>query len=131
MKYAAVTLIVGVFAVNFGYRWMAEGTRFSQAAMFYMLSGVWTAILSAIVFLFACGQKRGFWRWLVLSAMAISILEGLENSACRFLIMDIKAVPTNVNLCDYVTGLPVTAVSVGLYLIFISWGAGHELKRTR
>ena len=128
MKIAAFTLILGVFVANFLYRHLAEGTRFSHAAMYYMLSGLWIAVLSAFLFLVFSSQRPGFWRWLGMFAMFVSVSESLQTSVCRFAVADIKAVPANVNLCDYVTGLPVGASMVALYLLIIVWRARHALK---
>lgn len=119
MKYLAFTLLLGVFVMNYGYRELAEGTRFSQAAVFYMLMGIWIAYLAAIALAWAYHSPVSVWRVLAIDGALIAVIEALQMPVCRYPITDIRAVPTNVNLCDYVTGLPVYLTMLCLYLIII------------
>lgn len=118
MKGFAVLLIVGVFFAHDGANWLAEGSRFSPAAVFYMLQGIWTALLSALLLALVWAAKPSIWRSLCIAALVISIVEGLQIPACRFFVDDIYALAkSGMNTCDYVTRLPVSAVTISLELI--------------
>ncbi len=88
-------------------------------------------MLCGLLLLIFFNQRQTAWTGVAIGACCIGILESLQISVCRMVVGDMKTVPTNVNLCDHVTGLPVGAVMVSLYLIIICWSLGHAIKRTR
>ena len=128
MRAVAIILIVGVFLVHDGENWLAHGTRFSPAAVFYMLQGAWTVVLSACLLLFMLSAVPTVWRNLASAALVISIVEGSLIPVCRLAVTDIKAVPSGVSLCDYVTGLPVHAVLLCLEVFAVCWIAGVGIR---
>ncbi len=125
MRAIAIVLVVGVFLAHDAANWIADGSRFTPAAVFYMLHGAWEATLSALLLAVLVVVKASMWRDLAVAALVISIVEALQMTACRLAISDIKAVPRGVSLCDYATGLPVHGVLLTLevFAIFFIMGA--------
>lgn len=128
MRLVAIILIVGVFLVHDGANWLADGSRFTPAAVFYMLHGAWGAVLSAALLLVLVAATASVWRDLAIAALVISIIEGLQIPACRLAVSDIKAVPRGMSLCDHVTGLPVHAVLLTLEMLALCWIIGSWLR---
>ncbi|MFA6168947.1 MAG: hypothetical protein WC700_20140 [Gemmatimonadaceae bacterium] len=127
MRFLALILLAGAFLRHGTANWLAEGSSMSAAAWFYVLGGAWEAVLCAVILLMVYGYHRTIWRVMAATALVIGILEGAQMSVCRLAITDIRAVPAGVNLCDYATGLPVGAVMLTLYLLFICYELGRTL----
>lgn len=127
MKLIAFALLVGVFLRHSGHHWLASD-GYSPAAVFYMLGGLWEALLCAVGAAVAYGYRASIWRAVALSALVIGALEGLQVTGCRLAVSDIRAVPKGANLCDYATGLPVGAVAFSLYVIVIAWTVGRAMR---
>lgn len=127
MKVIAFALLVGVFIRHSGHTWLS-GSGYSPAAVFYMLGGLWEALLCALGAALVYGARRTVWSGVALAALTIGALEGLQVTGCRLAIADIRAVPSGANLCDYATGLPVGAVAFSLYLIVIAWHVGRGIN---
>jgi hypothetical protein len=126
MRVIATILIVGVFLAHDGANWLADGSRFTPAAVFYMLHGAWEAVLSALLLAVLTATKASAWRDLGITALAISIIEALQIPACRLAISDIRSVPPGMSLCDRATGLPVHAVlltleAAAVFCVMGSW----------
>jgi len=119
MRAVAIILVVGVFIAHDGANWLADGTRYSPAAVFYMLHGAWGAVLSALLLVVITAAAASVWRDLSIAALVISIIEGVQIPACRLAIADMKAVPRGVSLCDHATGLPVHAVFLSLEVLAV------------
>jgi hypothetical protein len=131
VKFIAVALLLGVFLRHFSI-WGGLWTEsFSPQAIFYMLGGMWEAILCAVGFLFALPLKRGFWRNLIFVAMGIGMIEGLTTTGCRYFIADIFSVPKNIDLCDYLSGFHFQAWRLGMYLVSVCWIVGAWLADRR
>lgn len=124
MKWASIVLLLGVFIANDGANWLAG--PYSAAANFYMLQGVWVAILSAFAVAIFLEARRSIWRSLGVAAMTISIIEALEIPGCRLFVADISKV--HGNICDAVTGLPISAVTVCIEVFIVAWIVGSELR---
>ena len=124
-------LLLGVFIRHYSAWWLAEGTYLSPQAMFYVLGGAWEAILCLALLGAVTLAKRSLWRYIAGVAMVVGALEGLQIAICRVAISDIRAVPTNINLCDYLTGLPLGATLAALYLIAIAYGASRYVRTAR
>jgi len=131
MRAVAIILVVGVFVAHDGANWLADGTRYSPAAVFYMLHGAWEAVLSAALLLVLVAVKATVWRDLALGALTISIIEGLQMPTCRLAIADMKAVPRGVSLCDFATGLPVHAVLLTLEVFALLCIIGSWVSKWR
>lgn len=128
MRATAIILVVGVFLAHDGANWLSDGTRFSPAAMFYMLHGAWEAALSAGFLLILAIAKASIWRDLAIAALVISIIEGAQMVACRYAVTDINAVPRGTNLCDFSTGLPIGAVSLTMEVLALAWIIGSWVR---
>ena len=100
--------------------------RYSVPATFYMLQGAWVAVLSGLLLAVVAAQKKTLWRDLALGALAISILEGVEIPACRLFVVDISKI--HGNICDAVTGLPISAVTICIEVFFLAWLVGSYLR---
>ena len=128
MKWLAVLLLLGFFIRHMGVGCIAAESHMTQAAVFYILGGFWEVVLCSALLLIAWGCKASIWRNLTMAAMGIGISEGLQVGVCRMCISDIKAVPTGVNLCDYLTGLPIGISLVCLYFFILCWSVGHATR---
>jgi hypothetical protein len=128
VRFIAIVLVVGVFLAHDGEHWLSEGSRFSPAAVFYMLQGAWTVVLSACLLLLLTAAVASVWRDLAVTALGISIVEGSLLPVCRFPVANIKEVPMGVGLCDHVTGLPVHAVLLTLEVLAVVWIAGTGIR---
>lgn len=124
MRAVAILLLLGVFVAHDTANWLSEHSRFTPPAIFYMLQGAWSVVLSCIVLMFFWAARKCIWRTLAIAAMVISICEGLQVTGCRFMVKDIWNVPPGTNMCDYATGLPVGTVATILYLVILAWVIG-------
>jgi len=126
VKVVAFILLLGVFIRHTGHNWLTSG--YPPAALYYMLGGIWEATLCLVLAWIAYGYRYSIWRGLITASLFIGAFEGLQASACRLAISDIKAVPRGTNLCDYATGLPVGAVMMSAYLLMICWHFGRAYR---
>ena len=125
MKAVALVLLFGVFIAHDTANWIAEGTSYTAAAIFYMEQGAWTVVLSGCLLVFVLTQKPSLWRTLGFAAIGISMVEGLMIPIFRFAAgPDISAKPVGMNLADYVTGLPVSATLLTLEVMVVCWIIG-------
>jgi hypothetical protein len=122
---------MGVFVAHDAANWLSDGTRYSPAAMFYMLQGAWSASLSAVLLMLLSAAKASLWKNLCIAALVISILEGLQMPACRLSIDNMGLVPRGMSLCDYATGLPVGATMTTLYVSILAWLVGSWFWKER
>lgn len=129
MRTMAVVLLVGVFMTHHTANWLADGSRFSPAAIFYMQQGMWAAILALFLLDAIWAEARSFWRSLAIAALVISIGEGLLQPVCRFAVDNINAVPKGVSLCDYVTGMPTHAVMLCVEIFAVLWIAASWTRK--
>ena len=128
MRWIAVALLLGVFIRHFTALGLAGVLGFPSRAWFYMLGGAGEILLCAIVLLSVRGFKEP-WRFLAVSAAWIWIVESAQLPICRAMITDMAQVPLDQNLCDYLTGLPIGATMLSLYLLILSYGVGKALLR--
>lgn len=57
---------------------------------------------------------------IALAAAVVAILESIQTPPCRLLIgPHLVSVPVGANLCDHVTGWPITSVMYGLELMAV------------
>ena len=128
MSRVAVILIIGVFLRHDAANWLASGSRLSPAAWHYILGGAWEVMLCALLLWVVYGYRWSVWRGIASTALVIGMLEGMQISACRLAVDDIRAVPVGMNLCDFRLGLPVGAVMTSLYLIMLAWQVGRAIR---
>lgn len=109
MKVGAAVLLFAAL-VQFGADFASLVLGGTKAAWFYVMTGVEVATLWGAVF-YAVLQTRIRWDRSVipLSVAAWCCIEGLERAVCRpFLSMDIAPKLNGDNICDVVTGWPVS-----------------------
>ena len=128
MRALAIVLLVGVFARHDTANWLADGSRLSPAAWFYVLGGAWEALLCALMLWSVLGYPPALWRNLAAAALVIGISEGAQVATCRLAVEDIRAIPPGINMCDYVAGMPVGAVLTSVYLLLICWQIGRAIN---
>jgi hypothetical protein len=127
VKWIAIALLLGVFVRHDTALFLAGFLGFPDRAWFYMLGGAGEVLLCTALLPFA----RGFiepWRFLALSGLWIWIIESAQLPICRAAITDMGQVPHGVNLCDFVTDLPIGATMTALYLIVICLGIFAEKR---
>lgn len=121
----AVILLGMVIVTHFGYDLLSQVTGIHRAVWFYVLMGLWTALLCAFVMYLLWARRKEAAITVVFAAMGIGIIEGLQ-----MLCLLAGYVPDGINACDHVTGLPVTATTISLYCIYLSWSLAKN-ARTR
>lgn len=128
MKALAFVLLLGAFIRHDSANWLASFTGMKPAALFYILGGMWETTLCALVLWMMLDYPASIWRNLAAGGAVIGALEGFQMFACRLPITDIKAVPAGMNLCDYVTGVPVGAVMTSLYVVMLAYYVGGAFR---
>lgn len=126
MRVIAALLVIGVFLRHNSAKWLAGD--FTPQAIFYMLGGVWEAILCATVLVFTAAMRPSIWRFVMQAAMVIGILEAVQMPVCRLMISDIRAVPPGMSLCDFVAGFPIGISIVAVYFLVIVWSIGRHVR---
>lgn len=122
--------MLGVFLRHESVYWLADATGYSRSAVFYMLGGAWESLLCGVLLVIGAAMKPSLWRDLMIAAMAIGVIEGLQITACRaFVGNNIAAVPRGVNLCDYLVGFPLGHVMFAAYLIAVCYVIGRSIRR--
>ena len=126
MRPLAIVLLLGVIFRHTAHRWLPG---YSEYAWFYMLGGIWEFTLCGLILWQVLGYPITRWGRAAIIALIIGMSEAFQMTSCRMCIGDIRDVPTGVNLCDYVTGLPIGAVMMAFYILLISWHIGrHRAK---
>ena len=118
MKWLGSLLLVGVFVRHNTSMWLPG---YSPAAWFYVLGGLWEAVLCAVLLGFVRGP-------LAIVSLWIGITEGSQVAVCRLLTKDIDAVHGQ-NLCDALLGFPLGPWLTGLYIILIAVVTARQWKR--
>ena len=131
VRWIALALLLGVFIRHYTAWWLADGTYLSPQAMFYILGGAWETILCLVVLGALFMVERSVWRYIAGVAMVVGALEGAQIAVCRVAITDISTVPKNINLCDYLIGLPLGPTLAALYLIAIAYGVSKYIRTVR
>lgn len=109
MPFIAVVVLLGAMISNHGDGWVSGIIGFSPKATLIMLQGSWIAVLSIILLLFAWMLKASIWRNLTIAGLVVSTVEAVQIPVCRSRISDIRDVPANVTLCDYVSGWSISS----------------------
>jgi len=124
MQWLAGVLLIGVALRHAGASWLAPMLGVSVPGTFYVLGGLWEALLCLTVMAFLMTQRRSRWRGLALGAMVIGTIEASLMAACRLASgMSLGSKPRDANLCDWITGLPVGPVLLSLYAMILCYGA--------
>ena len=124
MQWLAVALFLGVAIRHAGASWLAPTFGVTVPGAFYVLGGLWEALLCLAVMALLSTQRPSRWRGLALGAMAIGAIEGALMGACRLAAgTTLGSKPRDMNLCDWVTGIPVGPVLLGLYTLILCYGA--------
>jgi hypothetical protein len=120
--------LIGVFVRHDTSYLASNFTPLTPGAWFTIMGGLWEMLLCGVLLLIVQASS-GIWKALAVAALWIGILEGAQISVCRAMIIDISAVPQNVNLCDYVTGWHVGAIMTGVYLFIVCMAIGKEWRK--
>jgi hypothetical protein len=105
----AVVLVVGVFLAHHSSNWLAAGSSFTPSAVFYMMQGLGSATLAALLLHYVLKEAPSYWRRISIVALGIWLIESLQLPLCRIAVADISKVPREqrTNLCDFVVGFPI------------------------
>jgi len=109
-------MLVWVFVTHFGYDFISAQTGIHRATVFYVLMGLWTALLCGFVQMLLWSRRSETAVKVVLIATGIGAIEGIQ-----MLCLLGGNVPKGLNACDHISGLPITATSVSVYLLFLAW----------
>jgi hypothetical protein len=131
MRVVALILLGGVFIANDTANWLAERSHFSAAWLFYMLQGWWVLVLSCVLLVFILLQPPSIWKNISVFSLVVSMVEAGQIPLCRAAVDDIKNVPAGVDLCDYVTGVPIGAATTTLYAAILAWIVGSWAWKSR
>lgn len=125
MKPLAILLLVGVFIRHGSAGWLADLTSFPVKGIFYILGGMWEAILCVALLRFIILERETLWVRLAMLACVAGAIEGLQMAVCRTLTPDISAVPVGENLCwQFTNPVPVGIVLYVCYFFAAMWIIG-------
>ena len=127
MKWLASALLLGVFIRHDTSYWLAAHSPWSAREWFYVLGGAWEAALCAVLLMFFYAMNVR-WRFMAIAAMWIGILESAQMVTCTLTTKTLATLPAGMNTCDYLTGLPVGATMMALYLILICYGVAKSWR---
>lgn len=127
MAWLASILLLAAAFKNAGASWLAPIFGLPVPGMFYVLCGLWEAVLCIAVILLLQTQPRSRWRGVALSAAVIGLIDGVLMAACRLAAgTSIASKPRDMDLCDWVTGLPVGSVLLGMYVLILCYGVHRK-----
>jgi len=109
-------MLVWVFVTHFGYGFIEAQTGVHRAVVFYVMMGIWTALLCGFIQTLLWSRRGELAVRIVLYAAGIGAIEGL-----LMLCLLAGPVPQGLNACDHISGLPITVTSVSVYLLFLAW----------
>lgn len=132
MKPLAILLLVGVFVRHGSAGWLADLTGFPVKGIFYILGGLWEAVLCTVILaVLAAERNYTIWTRLAMLACVAGAIEGAQMGVCRALTSDVSAVPAGANLCTNLTGVPVGTALFCAYFICAVWIiGGHSVRNT-
>ena len=119
MRLLAAALAIGAVFFNFSAEWALP--KYGPYATWYILQSLWVVVLCAAVRLLIEAYPRTAVWALASTACVVGASEGLQNATCRLLVENGSSIPRGTTVCDYVTGLPMQATSVTLYLLLFLW----------
>ena len=128
MKAFASLLLVGVLARHFSYQAIGANTYLGARGWHYVMGGLWEILLCAALALVIWETKKSAWKWIALYALGVAMIESLQASLCRIAITNMSSVPKGANICDFVTGFPITATVNTLYLMMLALIVGAILR---
>ena len=128
MRLLAAALAIGAVFFNFSAEWALPG--YGPYATWYVQQSFWVAVLCLVIrWLIHNYHRDGVWACASIGCW-VGASEGLQNGTCRLLVTDPRAVPDGMTVCDYVTGLPMQATSVTLYLLLFLWSV-YKCRQSR
>jgi len=122
MVWVAGVLLLAIAARHFGAASLAPMFGLPPQGMFHVLGGALEVVVCGVIGVLLLTQRPSRARRLAHSAVAVGMVEGAQIVGCRLAIPDLSLVPRGANLCDHVTGLPVSATVVSLYVVILCWG---------
>ena len=128
MRLLAAALAIGAVFFNFSAEWALPG--YGPYATWYILQSLWVVVLCAAVRLLIEAYPRTAVWALASTACVVGASEGLQNATCRLLVENGGSIPRGTTVCDYVTGLPMQATSVTLYLLLFLWSV-YQCRQSR
>lgn len=128
MKRVGAALAIGAVFFNFSAEWALPG--YGPYATWYIQQSIWVVVLCVVVRLLIESYPRSAVWALASTACVVGASEGLQNATCRLLVENGSSIPRGTTVCDYVTGLPIQATSITLYLLLFLWSV-YKCRPTR
>lgn len=128
MRFIASILLLGAFVRHDAAGILAPIFGLTPAWMFYILSGIWEALLCSVILVLALQMRFSIWRQFIVSAMWIGIIEATEIPVCS-VAAGFKNDTGGLNLCDYAFGFPFGKVVMVLYFLVLVWNIGRWLVK--
>lgn len=129
MRWLACALLLAVSMRHNSAFWVADMLQTTPAAVSYVMGGLLEVILGLAIASLLLTFAASVWRNLALVAAAIAVIEGSQMAVCRVLITDIRQLPPNTTLCDFVTGIPIGSVISTMYVLAVCFIVGREIGR--
>ena len=129
MKWLVLIVTASIFVRHNSAFWMASALNTTAPAVSYVMGALLEVVMGATIALLLLAHPKSLWRTLGIFAGCIAAIEGAQMAVCRLAIADIRALPPNTTLCDFVTGLPIGSVLTTLYLSGILYLVGREIAR--
>jgi hypothetical protein len=117
LKFLAVLLTALVWIRHDTSYAIGDLLHISPRAAYYVLGGIQETVLWGLLFGFLLMYKSGFFRTLALGACVMGMVEGAMIPICRIAL---KGENTK-DVCDYVTGLPISGVFTAINVLFLCW----------
>jgi hypothetical protein len=118
----AVLLVLGVFLRHDTAFKVADMTGWSPGGVFYVSGALWEIVLCALLLFFIWNYRASLWRSLGIAAAFIGMAEASMMATCQMAITGRP--PPNTTQCDFVTGLPVFAVTFAVEMAVLFWIIG-------
>jgi hypothetical protein len=121
---------MGVFLRHDTAFTVSQMTGWTPGGVFYVAGALWEMLLCAVVLFFVWASYReSLWRSLGIAAAIIGIVEAAMSAGCQMAINGRP--PPNMTQCDYVTGLPVFALSMGIEVAVLFWIVGSSVWKQK
>lgn len=116
----AAALFAAVLLAHYAGPYIKGAAGIGQAGWGYIGQHVLIVVLAAALVPLLLNLTRTLDRDVALAAAVVAMLESIQPPPCRLLIgPHLASVPAGVNLCDHVTGWPITSVMYGVELLVV------------
>jgi len=118
VRVLATLLLLGVFLRHDTAFTVAEWTGWTPSGVFYVQGALWELVLCGVLAFIFLEANRSLWRSLALAACAIGMIEAALVGGCQMVIVGHP--PPQMTQCDFVSGLPIFAISMLVELVAVA-----------